>query len=575
MLKEQLKQVLQTSGLVDDIELIVPPNSAMGDFSFACFELAKKQKKSPVEVANDIKKKIDSLSQRRIHENDTVEKVETIGPYVNFYLNASKVAELVLTEANKKDFGKNNLGKGKKILVEYGCPNPMKVFHLGHLKNLITGESVARVLENAGFEVVRVNYQGDVGLHQAKAMWAINSHKSEVISLMSKSLDIRIAFLGQMYVNGAQAYEKDEQAKAEILEMNEKIYEQDESIWKIYEQARYWSLEYFDELYKKLNVKFDRLYFESEMFRRGKAIVVEYLKTGIFQESAGAIIFAGSQHGLHDRVFINSKGYPTYEAKELALAETHDKDYKPDKIIHVVGKEQTEYFKVVFKAMEKIWPGLKKKEYHLPGGYLQLKGQQKMSSRTGNIIAGDELLKQTENKVNEIMVDRVSANKNEVIRKVTGAVLKYAMLKSDVTKDVGFDMVSSVSLSGDSGPYLLYIVARIKSILRKCQMPNIKCQINYKVQISNDIKQPEKELLLKISEYPEIARSTVESLDPSKIAQYLFSLAQKFNSFYDNCPILQANDKSVKIFRLEVIKAVEKVIGSGLALLGIEIVEEM
>src|SRR3989339_96242 len=399
MIISHIQNLLKQQGI--DAELIAPPKPEMGDLSLPCFELAKKAKKNSAEVAKNIKAEMDS----RLRVNDIVEKIVVIGPYVNIYLNPQVVAKLVLDQASKKDFGQSKIGKGKKILVEFGCPNPMKVFHLGHLKNLITGESIARVMENAGFVVVRVNYQGDVGLHQAKAMWALENQKSKVKSQKSEPLENKVAFLGKMYAWGAKAYEEDENAKKEILEMNEKIYEQDKSIQKIYQQARLWSLEYFDAIYKKLDTKFDKLYFESAMFRRGLEIVKENLDKGIFKESQGAIIFAGSEHGLHDRVFINSKGYPTYEAKDLALAENHTKDYHPDKIIHVVGKEQTDYFKVVFCAMDKIWPGSEKVQYHLPGGYLQLKGQQKMSSRTGNVIAGDELLKQTEDKVRIIMAD--------------------------------------------------------------------------------------------------------------------------------------------------------------------------
>src|SRR3989339_246321 len=426
MIISHIQNLLKQQGI--DAELIAPPKPEMGDLSLPCFELAKKAKKNSAEVAKNIKAEMDS----RLRVNDIVEKIVVIGPYVNIYLNPQVVAKLVLDQASKKDFGQSKIGKGKKILVEFGCPNPMKVFHLGHLKNLITGESIARIMENAGYKVVRVNYQGVVGLHQAKAMWAIESQKSKVKSQKFEPLSEKVVFLGKMYAQGAQAYESDEEAKKEILEMNEKIYEQDKSIWSLYKVARSWSLEYFDEIYKKLSVKFDRLYFESEMFERGKELVLNNIKNKIFKESDGAMIFAGSECGLHDRVFVNSKGYPTYEAKDLALAEKHIKDYNPDKIIHVVGKEQTDYFKVVFTAMDQIWPGIKDREYHLPGGYLQLKGQAKMSSRTGNVIAGYELLHQTENKVREIMKDRELEKKDDVVKKVTGAVLKYAMLKSSV-----------------------------------------------------------------------------------------------------------------------------------------------
>ena len=219
------------------------------------------------------------------------------------------------------------------------------------------------------------------------------------------------------------------------------------------------------------------------MFEPGEKIVRENIKIEIFKESQGAIIYEGSKHGLHDRVFINSEGLPTYEAKDLGLAEMHFDDHNPDKIIHVVGKEQAEYFKVVFKAIGEIWPGREEKEFHLPGGFLQLK-EGKMSSRTGNVVLAEALLQEAKDAVSEIMKDRELPDKEEAIEKVALAAVKYGILKVGVTDDVAFDLKTSVSVEGDSGPYLLYIVARIRSIMRKFQDPNNRFQINLTHQIS-------------------------------------------------------------------------------------------
>jgi len=562
--KNQIIELLKSVGVNGEIELTTPPKTEMGDLAFACFGLAKEQGKNPVEVAKDLKKELDS----RLRGNDALEKVEVFGPYVNFYLNNTELANNLLKNFNK-DFGKLTIGKGKKIMVEFGCPNPLKVFHLGHLKNLITGESVARVFENAGYKVIRVNYQGDVGMHVAKALWGIEQLKEEFKKIKTKPLIERVAFLGKAYAFGAQAFDNNEAQKAEILDYNEKVYSQDKKIRAVYKMTRQWSLDYFDLIYKKLDTKYNQMYFESEVFERGLKIVEEFVKKGVFVKSEGAIIFPGSQYGLHDRVFINSKGLPTYEAKELALAEKRYQKYHPDGIIHVVGKEQTEYFKVLFKAMEQVIPESKGKSQHLIGGYLQLKGGKKMSSRTGQVVAGDELLKMTEAEIVELMKDRKIKNIVEVIRRITGAVLKYSMLKANVSQDVGFDMEESVSFSGDSGPYLLYIVARIKSILRKAKISN------FKFQISNSIEPEEKRLLLQVGQFPEVTKSAVEGLDPSKIAKYLFELAQKFNSFYENCPVLQAENKQIGDFRLQLIRMTEQVMERGLSLLGITAIDEM
>jgi arginyl-tRNA synthetase len=366
------------------------------------------------------------------------------------------------------------------------------------------------------------------------------------------------------------AYEEDEEAKKAILAYNEKVYERDPSIQEVYETTRQWSLEYFDTIYKKLGSRYDHMYFESETFERGVEIVMAFLKKGVFKKSEGAIIFEGSKYGLHDRVFINSKGYPTYEAKELALAEMRYDEYHPERIVHVVGKEQADYFNVVFKAMEFVIPESKGKGYHLVGGYLQLKGQKKMSSRKGNVIAGDELLSLVEERVRGIMDAADIADKDEVVRRVTGAALKYAMLKSDVSKDVAFDMDTSVSMSGDSGPYLLYIVARIKSILKKVKSKKQKVKKN----IPDRLEQEEKQLILALAAFPEKTHTAMELYDPSIIAKYIFDLAQLFNRFYEKHSVIKAKG-DVRAFRIELIQSVAAVMERGLDLLGIEIVEEM
>ncbi|MBI2436759.1 MAG: arginine--tRNA ligase [Candidatus Magasanikbacteria bacterium] len=566
-IEQQLAEVLKSIGVSGEIQFSKPPKPEMGDFAFACFALAKEQGKAPNLVASEL------VEEFRIQNSEfrIIEKIEAFGPYVNFFLNGSEVAKIILDEAKDETFGTHAIGKGKKYVIEFACPNPLKAFHLGHLKNLITGESVVRVFENAGYEVVRVNYQGDVGMHVAKALWGIFDWKDQFDTMRTASLHERVEFLGRAYAHGATHYEKGEEAQAEVVVYNDNMYDRNnDEVIAYYEEARGWSLAYFDEIYARLGSHFGKLYFESQMFRRGIEIVNAGLETGIFVKSDGAIIFEGSKHGLHDRVFINSKGFPTYEAKELALAEAHFTDYNPDMVIHVVGKEQTQYFEVLFKALEFILPESSGKEYHLIGGFLQLKGDEKMSSRTGNIVTGDQLIEMVQHKIAEIMNESLRGKQvdvEQVLEKVSIAALKYGMLKADVSQDVSFDLQESVSVNGDSGPYLLYIVARITSILRKSkrEAPYI---------VPDQIAPAEKELSLHMFEFPEITWSAVESYDPSKISKYLFDLAQSFNRFYALCPVLQ-EDAQLQNFRLHLIASVSQVMTRGLYLLGIEIVEEM
>lgn len=555
---QEVNKVLSNLGAKGKADLVVPPDLKMGDFSFACFALAKEMDKNPVELAKVLSEKFDT--------SDLLEKVVATGPYVNFFLNNKKIAEVVLNKNSSKP------NKKEKIMVEFAHPNTHKAFHIGHLRNIITGESVVRILENAGFKVVRANYQGDVGMHIAKCLYTILQMKdfdNKVSEL--KSIEDKVKFLGQAYAAGHKFFAEDKQAKKDVVELNKRLYNKDQSVQKIYQTTRQWSLDYFDKIYKKVGSHFDRFYFESEVYGKGIELVKEFLDKSVFAKGEkGAIIFEGEKHGLHNRVFLNSEGYPTYEAKELALAELQIKEHNPDKIIHVVGKEQTEYFRVVFKALEKTLPISKNKEFHLDYGWVTLKSG-KMGARTGQVVLGEWLLLEIEKKVAELMVDNDLESKERVIQKIAIAAVKYSFLKTGVKNDIKFDLDESINMSGDSGPYLLYIVARIKSILNKNEAEG---ELDKNIKVPTKVAINEKQLLLKLANFDEVCMLAAKNYDPSKIARYLFVLAQSFNSFYDKCPVLKA-DEQTKQFRLKIIKEVERIMQKGLYLLGVETVEKM
>ncbi len=572
-MKHDIIAALENAGVSGAIELTKPPKAEMGDFAFACFALAKELGKNPaeaaIELAGNLAKDLPKV----------VQEVKAFGPYVNFFLNPAEIAASVFGDiaTNANTFGVHQDGKDKTVIVEFGCPNPLKAFHLGHLKNLITGESICRILKNSGYTVIRVNYQGDVGMHIGKALWGIFDWKDQFESARELPVKERVEFLGKAYAHGAQHFESGDDGKQDVIQYNDAAYERtDEQIMSIYMEARQWSLDYFDTIYDKLGASFDEFYFESDMFKRGVEIVREYQEKGTFRESEGAIIFPGSEHGLHDRVFINSKGFPTYEAKELALAEVREQKHPGVPVIHVVGKDQTEYFKVVFAAMREMGWQQGERDSHRVGGYLQLKGEESMSSRKGNVVTGDRLLEIVRERVAAAMQDSETSMDHgdatdDVIDKVTDAALTYGMLKADVGKDVAFDLQASISTTGDSGPYLLYIVARINSILQKSGV-NMQDARNAAPDI---IAPQESQLLLMLSEFPQITAKATDTQDPSHIARYLFSLAQGFNSFYEHCPVLKEEDESKRVFRLNLIQRVHLVMTRGLSLLGIESVEHM
>jgi len=605
-IKENIAEMINLALKKDSVkpsDLVYPPKPEFGDLSLPCFNLAKELNKTAVETAEWL--------VGQVALNGEVVASKAIGPFINFTFNKQKLAQGVITEIlkakekyglNKSGHRRGGAGKNKKIMIEFAHPNTHKAFHIGHLRNILTGETMARILTANGFKIIRANYQGDIGPHIAKCLWAISNDKNlnldykKLLSFVNTVEEIttrnRAEFLGRAYAFGSANYEKDEAIKKEIISLNKKIYNRDKSIMGVYKTTRKWSLDYFDCIYKRVNTKFDRLYFESEVFEAGRAVVLKNLKKGIFEKSEGAVIFKGEKYGLHTRVFINHEGNPTYEAKDMGLAELQFKEYKPEKIIHLVGPEQVEYFKVIIKALEIIMPKTKGREAHLPYGWVRLK-EGKMSSRLGNVVLGEWLLDEAKQEVLKIMADRENlANKDEVAEKVSSAAVKYSILKNGINSDIAFALEESVSFSGASGPYLLYTVARINSILRKSEIRNSKSETNSKFEILNPkqipnskpellkinfillIEAKETGLANKLAKYPEIVASAGKNSDPSEIAKYLFELAQEFNDYYHSVPVLKA-ETEIRLARLALIAAVKQTLANGLELLGIETVEEM
>jgi len=554
----EISKIIGTT--VTENDFSAPPKTDLGDLALPCFDIAKKTKKNPIEVAQKI---VTGLTKSKL-----VSKSQAMGPYINLSVNDSKLVDFLSSDVlNNENFGCGKKTK-KKLMVEFAHPNTLKAFHIGHLRNIVTGESIARILANAGYEVVRANYQGDVGLHVAKALWGVQQLLGEFESIKKAPLERRVQFLGKAYAFGAQNFEKDEAVKEEVYAVNDKVYKKSTDIKDLYNETRVWSLEYFDHIYARVDSHFDRLYFESEVYKRGLELVEKFLAKGVFEQSEGAVIFPGEKFGLHNRVYISGKGAPTYEAKDLALAELQFKEYNPQQIVHVVGKEQTEYFKVIFEAISQVFPKIKGKEFHLAYGWVSLK-HGKMSSRTGNVVLGEWLLDEVEKQVQEIMKNSDVKNKAETIKDVALSAVKYALLKVGVRVDLAFDINESVSLSGDSGPYLLYINARINSILDKTATKFL----DKKLQIEK-LHLRERKLLLDLTDYPYVTAKAAAELDPSLIARYLFNLAQDFNNFYADCPVLQTDD-ATKVFRLQLVAAVQSVMKKGLYLLGIPVVKKM
>jgi arginyl-tRNA synthetase len=585
MLKEELQKLIEKAA-GSPAALEHPENLEHGDYSTnVALILAQKLGKNPREVAESIVSDFACLPARQgFRASDFFDKVEVAGPgFINFFLKKEFfVRELSHITKQKDQYGS---GKGKeKVVVEFTDPNPFKEFHVGHLYSNTVGESLSRLFEARGAMVRRVNYQGDVGLHVAKALWGMQHNMTaqgiNLAQLSKKSLRHRVHFLGEAYAQGSRAFETAHKAKQEITQLNAKIFANEKSVRELYEKGKKWSLEAFEEIYKRLGTKFDGYYFESKVGPIGVKTVQQGLKQGIFEKSQGAITFPGEKYGLHRRVFINSQGLPTYEAKDLGLAPTKYKDFPYDLSIIITGNEQQDYFKVVLSALKVINSKLAEKTKHLSHGMVRLPAG-KMSSRTGNVVTGEQLLEEVKSRVRKVMNSSGSAvprkeqeTASEVI--AVGAV-KYALLRVSLGRDIIFDFEKSLSLQGDSGPYLQYTYARCKSILRKSKNQNLplrgisRRETNSKLQFSKE----ELAILRTAYKFSEVVKEAAEKFSPNLICNFAFDLAQRYNMFYNTHRVLQAETKEAKGFRLLLTAAVAQLLKNSLSLLGIKTLERM
>ncbi len=486
------------------------------------------------------------------------EKIELVRPgFINFYVSQgyiSKQLESLLSKNKKVE------PATKSLIFEFGDPNPFKEPHIGHLRNLVLGEAISRLLEANSWQVIRADYQGDVGMHVAKAVWGVIKLAFDIEKITSSDL-------GKAYTTGAKAYEESEDAKKEIEDLNKMIYSKDSSISKLWKRGRKVSLDYFEELYKLVGVKYDKYYFESQTAPVGLKIVKETLRLrsgrdAVFEEHDGATVYRGEKAGLHTRVFITGEGNPTYEAKDLGLAFLKDKDFpKADKSIIMTANEQVEYFKVMLAALSEIDKNLADKTSHLSFGFVNLK-EGKMSSRSGNIVNAFWLIEEVKKRVKK----EFPGVSSSVLEDITLSAVKWSMLKFSRESNISFDIKESVQIEGNSGPYMLYTYARTASLLAKSEkaLSEAKTRENFDDHLLA--------LARIICQFDSVKKSAADAFSPNVLANYLFTLAQSFNTFYEKEKVIGSEGEEEKLF---VILAVGKVLKDGLNILGISTPEKI
>jgi arginyl-tRNA synthetase len=552
---EQIREIVAASikslfNVDADIELTRPAEQ-FGDFSTnVAMKLANDLGQPPRAIAQTV---ADSLA------SPLIAGTEVAGPgFINITLT-----DQALFDAMQQPMPKPL--SGKKLLVEYSDPNPLKPLHAGHLYTTIVGDVIARLIEHAGAETIRLNYGGDVGLHVGKSLWAIIQKLGGDFpdKLDEIPAEQRPKWLGERYVEGNNAYEENETAKAEIINVNKGVYDiharndHESPFARVYWTVRQWSYDYFAELYNQLEVhSFDRFIPESEVTDLGIRTVREQLEKGIFKESDGAVVFDGEAHGLHTRVFINSEGLPTYEAKDIGLSLTKWRDYHFDNSIIITANEQAQYMQVVLKAISQFAPEPAERTTHLTHGVVKLQGGVKMSSRSGNVVTAMEILEAARAAG---LASGTNPNEQTIL-----AAVKYAFLKNRIGGDIIYSPEESVALEGNSGPYLQYAHARAQSILQKSE--------GRAGVLQGELQPGERFMVRLISRFQETVLVAADEMMPHHIATYLYELAQAFNRFYEGNRVIGDERESL---RLALVSAYADTLKQGLGLLGIHAPDHM
>jgi arginyl-tRNA synthetase len=617
-LQTYLKKALTKLGLPTvEIHLEHPADPAHGDFATNVAMMLFGQ--------SDDKQKANFSNPRQLAEkivaaikisSKLITEIKVAGPgFINFTFSEHFLLEELNQILTKSDQLVPQINQGKKIVVEFTDPNPFKQFHIGHLYSNTVGESICRLLEATGAKVRRANYFGDVGMHVAKSIWGMREkifhEREESIAYALENLGDhpiadRVKFLGESYAMRSTVFKESDRAKEQIGQLNKLLYQisqdimieekgwhpiadykqhLDEEIQKnwdyaeikqLYQAGKTWSLAYFETIYDRVGMSFDNYYPESVVAEYGLEAVKKGLAKGIFVESQGAVVYEGEKHGLHTRVFINSVGLPTYETKELGLAPAKYQEGEYDASIIITGNEINEYFQVLLAAMKEVEPELGKKTEHIGHGMVRLPSG-KMSSRTGEIITGQWLLEEAAKRIIQVLKAAkkgLSARDQVLIAEQVGqAAIKYAFLKSSIGNDIAFDFDESLSFQGNSGPYLQYTYVRCQSVLRK--MSDSDVLLNIKDIKNIDLSSEEMSLLRNIYQYSEVVVKAMKQRAPHLVCTYLYQLAQSFNLFYTKHSILQAEKEEQKQLRLILTKATAEILGQGLGLLNISLVEQM
>jgi len=550
---------------IEEIETLleIPPSEIDFTYAFPCFSLAKIEKKSPDLIAKDLEKRIKNI--------EFLDKIEAIGPYLNLKVKSNYILESIFEI--KEDYGKfrdivYKESKSKlRFVIEYPSPNTNKPLHFGHIRNMLLGKSLSNLLEYKGHKVFQVNLNNDRGIHICKSMLAYKKWGD------NKDPDKKTDhFVGDFYVKFSKEAEKDEKLIDEAYDLLRLWEKNDKSTRSLWKKMNKWALDGHNKTYKMMGISFDKIYYESDLYAKGKDKINEALKKGIFERTEDGAIIARlkEKYNLEDKILIRSDGTSIYITQDIYLAYKKKEDFNYNRSIYVVGDEQIQHFKWLFAILDML--GFKEDNYHLSYGMIDLPSG-KMKSREGTVVDADDVIDEVEklafDEVDKRYSDLSESEKTKRAEIIGLSALKFYILKYNPSKGFVFKPDESISFEGETGPYIQYCYARIASII-------LKSELEIDTNIDWELLNHEKEFFLikQLVYFPEIVESVEKTYNIHLIPQYLLSLCQAFNSFYASCQVI-SEDKELEKARLLLIKCVQIIIKIGLNILGIDTLEQM
>lgn len=548
---------VDASDIIASIE--IPPRPDMGDYAFPCFRLAKIMRKAPNMIAADIKEQIGDV--------DFIEKIDVAGAYLNFYIKKDIFVKTMIEAANSVNFGCSDLGDGQTICIDYSSPNVAKNFHVGHLRTTIIGNSLYKIYSKLGYKVVRINHLGDWGTQFGKLIVAYKAWGTK--EAVEKD---GIAELMKLYVKFHEEADKNPELVDEARAWFNKMENGDEEALSIWQWFKDISLVEYKRTYNLLGMDFD--YYLGESFYRDKcqAVVDKVKAAGLLKESEGAMIVVLSDYDMAPCIITKKDGSSIYATRDLAAIFYRKDTYNFSKCLYVTGQEQKLHFAQVFKVVELLGNEWAKDQLvHIPYGLVSLEGA-KLSTRSGNIIYAEDILKDAIAKSLEIITEKSPnlPNKEDVAKKVgVGAVL-FNDLYNQRIKDVSFSWNKVLNFDGETGPYVQYTHARCCSVVRMDENFDPSAPVNYNLITEQDAI----ELLKEINRFPAVIKDAADKYEPSIVARFAVDVAQAFNKFYNSTRI-NVDDRDLKNARVMLTYLTKNTIAEALNLLGIEAPEAM